>query len=141
MCALHTLPGLHSAAREDREAVADAFQPLPVPQLRGPRHHAVLDADVGTRRPAEGVAGVAGGRHSTRGPRRARPAAEEALGRAQLLLHVVGAAPDVQPRVVKVADLDAGRTEVLDGLSIGEKVILSSSQPLYDGAVVEPAAS
>ena len=47
----------------------------------------------------------------------------------------------VQRRVVKISDLDAGRTEVLDGLSIGEKVILSSSQPLYDGAVVEPAAS
>mgnify|MGYP005752427207 CR=1 FL=1 len=44
-------------------------------------------------------------------------------------------------RPVKVSDFDADRVEILEGLKRGEKVVLTASGPLYDGAKTEPAPS
>ena len=40
-------------------------------------------------------------------------------------------------RPVKITDIDADRVEILDGLTIGETVVLTASEPLYDGARIE----
>ena len=40
-------------------------------------------------------------------------------------------------RPVKITDIDADRVEILDGLTSGETVVLTASEPLYDGARIE----
>lgn len=47
----------------------------------------------------------------------------------------------VERRAVTVSDLDSSRMEVVFGLDGGESVVLTASQPLTEGAIVDPSST
>lgn len=53
----------------------------------------------------------------------------------------IAADTQVHRRPVKVSDIDADRVEIMGGLTDEDKVIVTASGPLYDGAKIEPSSS